>query len=315
MAECLADYSEVCENEITDEEVSKMAYQVPPDEIRRFAVEYLRIAKIDVDHAKASSQGNAYEVATECFDIWRRRYCGLNMRGDLYEILSSASKEGFIPQCAFQFLKEDAIGLREYLMAREKELNNYESIDSSKTAVILKNSHDTDPFVILNRVANEISSNSMEEAAADVFDITRKEIRIQMRLSKHQAMFHLLCSWWRIQQGSDSAKRRKLLERLSFAQQRGLLRKVAYDNFKDVLNNMKEFPNPSVPGDQGQTSTSTSDCESEAATLKPNLTENTLDQPSCLRSAVQWIRMKITSLFSLFSLLCSRIFHRNVSLI
>ena len=317
MAECLSDYSEVCENEITDAEVSRMAYQVPPDEIRRFAVEYLRIPKIDVDHAKAASQSNAYEVATGCFDIWRRRYCGLNMRGDLYKILSSASKEGFIPQTAFQFLKEDTLGLREFLMVPKKQVDDDEIIVSSNNAVLLRNSYDTDPFVILNDVANEISSNSMEEAAVNVFGFTRKEIRIQRRLAEHQAMFQLLCSWWRIQRGSDSVKRCKLLEKLTFAQEKGLLSKVAFNHFKVVLNNMVDCPNSanlSIPRDQeisGRSSTS-SDSEGEATTLMPNSTEETFDQPSRLMLVVQWIRIQITSLFSLF---CSRLCFQQVNII
>ena len=159
------------------------------------------------------------------------------------------------------------------------------------------------PFVILNNVANEISSNGMEEAAVNVFGFTRKEIRIQRRLAKHQAMFQLLCSWWRIQQGSDSAKRCKLLEKLTFAQERGLLRKAAFNHFRDVLNNMEDCPNfanLSIPRGQGKSgrSSTSSDSENEATILMPNPASDTVNQPSRLISIVQWIWMQIVSLFS-----------------
>ena len=287
-----------------------MAYQVPPDEIRRFAVEYLKITKIDIDHARAASPGNAYEVASECFDIWRRRYCGLNMRGDLYRILCSASKEGFIPKDTFQFLLEDSLNTVALQTIEQCNVDGKGVENSAEHAVMFNNPCDAAPFAILNRVANEISSTSMEEAAISVFGFTRREVRIQKRLAEHQVMFHLLCAWWKIQQGPGVAKRCKLLEKLTFAQKRGLLSQAALSDVTETLKgltDLSDFVSLSMTGNQSHyrclSSIDSTDSDSEACPLMQNSTLDILDQPSRLGSSVQWIRNQMTSLFCF---LCAR---------
>ena len=92
----ISNFSEVDQNEITSVEMSKLAYNAPPNCMRRIAIEFLNISRIAVDHAARDAGKNSWKFAYKCFTIWRNKYSGNNTRADLHRSLSLASVEGIM---------------------------------------------------------------------------------------------------------------------------------------------------------------------------------------------------------------------------
>ena len=157
------------------------------------------------------------------------------MRGELFEILHCASKEGLIGLDIFQFLKEDANRDMPVQVIVQPPSERGKRTQSDQKALVLRNQQHEAPFQILNQIANALSSHDMEAAAVNVFGFSKRQVRAQKKLSEQQLMFSLLCSWWQIQQGPGPIKMQKLVERLTRAQEKGLLRKAALKDFRETL--------------------------------------------------------------------------------
>lgn len=219
----ISTYSEVDQNEITDVEISKLAYSVPPNQTRRIAIEFLNIQRITVEHAAGESGKNPWKFAYKCLIKWRNMYTGNNIRADLHRSLSVACYAGIIPGHSFAFLKTNIIPRMSPPDLSSDTPPSKIITDSPEITLPANVERDVFMFAVFCQLSTLLNDETMEETAVAIFGFQQQDFLLQKRLLSRRLMFLVLSSWWRAQQGNCASKKYHLLHRLNRIENRGLV--------------------------------------------------------------------------------------------
>ena len=82
----------------------------------------------------------------------------------------------------------------------------------------------------LHEISTLFYLDSLENAATEIFSAPERDIRTEIDIGLKQLMLNILCTWWRLQDGSLEVKKTKATEKLKEIQRQGLITENSLNN-------------------------------------------------------------------------------------